>query len=117
MGGAKKQRGAASIIHRFARVRLLRRRRRRRRLQAQTRRLRGGPVAHAAATAPRNAAARCIARPHNGPRAKMFGPPRRVAAEERIFMFSSESVNEGHPDKIADQARRGARTPGFGRER
>jgi len=27
----------------------------------------------------------------------------RVAAEERVFLFSSESVNEGHPDKIADQ--------------
>jgi len=27
----------------------------------------------------------------------------KVSAEERIFMFSSESVNEGHPDKLADQ--------------
>ena len=27
----------------------------------------------------------------------------KVAAEEREFMFSSESVNEGHPDKLADQ--------------
>jgi hypothetical protein len=27
----------------------------------------------------------------------------RVSAEERIFMFSSESVNEGHPDKLSDQ--------------
>ncbi|KAH8098085.1 hypothetical protein JL720_1009 [Aureococcus anophagefferens] len=27
----------------------------------------------------------------------------RVAAEERVFLFSSESVNEGHPDKVADQ--------------
>merc|ERR1719230_403383 len=27
----------------------------------------------------------------------------KVSSEERIFMFSSESVNEGHPDKIADQ--------------
>jgi len=27
----------------------------------------------------------------------------KVAAEERIFLFSSESVNEGHPDKVADQ--------------
>merc|ERR1711957_704968 len=26
-----------------------------------------------------------------------------VAAEERNFLFSSESVNEGHPDKLADQ--------------
>ena len=23
--------------------------------------------------------------------------------EERVFMFSSESVNEGHPDKLADK--------------
>jgi len=27
----------------------------------------------------------------------------KVAAEERTFLFSSESVNEGHPDKVADQ--------------
>lgn len=27
----------------------------------------------------------------------------KVSAEERIFLFSSESVNEGHPDKLADQ--------------
>jgi len=27
----------------------------------------------------------------------------RVSAEERNFLFSSESVNEGHPDKLADQ--------------
>ena len=27
----------------------------------------------------------------------------KVSAEEREFMFSSESVNEGHPDKLADQ--------------
>lgn len=27
----------------------------------------------------------------------------KTSAEERIFMFSSESVNEGHPDKVADQ--------------
>merc|ERR1711935_645505 len=25
------------------------------------------------------------------------------AAEERNFLFSSESVNEGHPDKLSDQ--------------
>jgi len=24
------------------------------------------------------------------------------------FLFTSESVNEGHPDKLADQVRRGA---------
>ena len=27
----------------------------------------------------------------------------KVSAEERVFLFSSESVNEGHPDKVADQ--------------
>jgi len=27
----------------------------------------------------------------------------KVSAEERNFLFSSESVNEGHPDKLADQ--------------
>mmetsp|Transcript_32951 Transcript_32951/g.106552 ORF Transcript_32951/g.106552 Transcript_32951/m.106552 type:complete len:474 (+) Transcript_32951:47-1468(+) len=27
----------------------------------------------------------------------------KTSAEERIFLFSSESVNEGHPDKVADQ--------------
>merc|ERR1719405_326668 len=26
-----------------------------------------------------------------------------LADDERIFLFSSESVNEGHPDKLADQ--------------
>ena len=25
------------------------------------------------------------------------------AKQERVFLFSSESVNEGHPDKICDQ--------------
>eukprot|EP00980_Cylindrotheca_fusiformis_P017335 scaffold5380_cov131-Cylindrotheca_fusiformis.AAC.12 len=29
--------------------------------------------------------------------------PTKVSAEERNFLFSSESVNEGHPDKLADQ--------------
>eukprot|EP00629_Pelagomonadales_sp_RCC1024_P006303 CAMPEP_0119272754 /NCGR_PEP_ID=MMETSP1329-20130426/9037_1 /TAXON_ID=114041 /ORGANISM="Genus nov. species nov., Strain RCC1024" /LENGTH=473 /DNA_ID=CAMNT_0007272853 /DNA_START=40 /DNA_END=1461 /DNA_ORIENTATION=+ len=33
----------------------------------------------------------------------MTAKKQRVAAEERVFLFSSESVNEGHPDKIADQ--------------
>jgi len=35
----------------------------------------------------------------------MSDAPKRVkvAAEERNFLFSSESVNEGHPDKLADQ--------------
>jgi S-adenosylmethionine synthetase len=27
----------------------------------------------------------------------------KVGTEERLFLFSSESVNEGHPDKVADQ--------------
>lgn len=27
----------------------------------------------------------------------------KVSSEERVFLFSSESVNEGHPDKICDQ--------------
>merc|ERR1719386_646846 len=27
----------------------------------------------------------------------------KVGAEEHLFLFSSESVNEGHPDKVADQ--------------
>jgi len=27
----------------------------------------------------------------------------KVETEERLFLFSSESVNEGHPDKLADQ--------------
>lgn len=27
----------------------------------------------------------------------------KVSAEERNFLFSSESVNEGHPDKLSDQ--------------
>jgi len=29
--------------------------------------------------------------------------PANLADDERIFLFSSESVNEGHPDKLADQ--------------
>merc|ERR1711937_924002 len=29
--------------------------------------------------------------------------PPRVVCEERNFLFSSESVNEGHPDKLSDQ--------------
>jgi len=33
----------------------------------------------------------------------MSNKKQKVSAEERIFMFSSESVNEGHPDKLADQ--------------
>jgi S-adenosylmethionine synthetase len=33
----------------------------------------------------------------------MSNKKQKVSAEERIFLFSSESVNEGHPDKICDQ--------------
>ena len=33
----------------------------------------------------------------------MSNKKQKVSAEERVFMFSSESVNEGHPDKLADQ--------------
>jgi len=33
----------------------------------------------------------------------MSAKRQKVAAEEREFLFSSESVNEGHPDKLADQ--------------
>ena len=29
--------------------------------------------------------------------------PQKKARTERTFLFSSESVNEGHPDKICDQ--------------
>ena len=35
--------------------------------------------------------------------AKQNDAKRQRTAEERIFLFSSESVNEGHPDKLADQ--------------
>lgn len=33
----------------------------------------------------------------------MAEPAQKKAKTERIFLFSSESVNEGHPDKICDQ--------------
>jgi len=33
----------------------------------------------------------------------MAQPPLKKAKTERVFLFSSESVNEGHPDKICDQ--------------
>ena len=33
----------------------------------------------------------------------MSAKKQKVSAEERVFLFSSESVNEGHPDKLADQ--------------
>merc|ERR1719305_1800396 len=34
---------------------------------------------------------------------EMSAPPAKMAKTERTFLFSSESVNEGHPDKLADQ--------------
>eukprot|EP00444_Apocalathium_aciculiferum_P061805 CAMPEP_0183606916 /NCGR_PEP_ID=MMETSP0371-20130417/183194_1 /TAXON_ID=268820 /ORGANISM="Peridinium aciculiferum, Strain PAER-2" /LENGTH=615 /DNA_ID=CAMNT_0025819033 /DNA_START=78 /DNA_END=1926 /DNA_ORIENTATION=+ len=33
----------------------------------------------------------------------MAEPAQKKAKTERVFLFSSESVNEGHPDKICDQ--------------
>jgi len=33
----------------------------------------------------------------------MAQPAQKKAKTERVFLFSSESVNEGHPDKICDQ--------------
>merc|ERR1712137_1255566 len=40
-----------------------------------------------------------------GPReiSSMAEPATKKAKAERVFLFSSESVNEGHPDKICDQ--------------
>lgn len=35
--------------------------------------------------------------------ASMAQPAQKKAKTERVFLFSSESVNEGHPDKICDQ--------------
>merc|ERR1712014_105093 len=35
--------------------------------------------------------------------AAMAEPAQGMARAERIFLFSSESVNEGHPDKLCDQ--------------
>ncbi len=35
--------------------------------------------------------------------ADMAEPAQKKAKIERIFLFSSESVNEGHPDKLCDQ--------------
>jgi len=40
-------------------------------------------------------------RPHR--RSTMAEPAQKKAKTERVFLFSSESVNEGHPDKICDQ--------------
>eukprot|EP00418_Pyrodinium_bahamense_P020436 CAMPEP_0179109718 /NCGR_PEP_ID=MMETSP0796-20121207/51174_1 /TAXON_ID=73915 /ORGANISM="Pyrodinium bahamense, Strain pbaha01" /LENGTH=78 /DNA_ID=CAMNT_0020807837 /DNA_START=65 /DNA_END=298 /DNA_ORIENTATION=- len=33
----------------------------------------------------------------------MAEPAMKKAKAERVFLFSSESVNEGHPDKLCDQ--------------
>merc|ERR1712217_950561 len=33
----------------------------------------------------------------------MAEPTSKKAKAERVFLFSSESVNEGHPDKLCDQ--------------
>merc|ERR1711982_199868 len=33
----------------------------------------------------------------------MAEPAQKKAKTERVFLFSSESVNEGHPDKVCDQ--------------
>merc|ERR1719373_106592 len=33
----------------------------------------------------------------------MTAPAQKKAKTERVFLFSSESVNEGHPDKLCDQ--------------
>merc|ERR1711935_957816 len=33
----------------------------------------------------------------------MAAPAAKRAKVERVFLFSSESVNEGHPDKLCDQ--------------
>merc|ERR1712031_145307 len=38
-----------------------------------------------------------------GRRAAMAEPAQKRAKVERTFLFSSESVNEGHPDKLCDQ--------------
>merc|ERR1712190_570078 len=35
--------------------------------------------------------------------AAMAEPAQKKARMERTFLFSSESVNEGHPDKLCDQ--------------
>merc|ERR1712025_55836 len=35
--------------------------------------------------------------------AVMAEPAQKKACTERTFLFSSESVNEGHPDKLCDQ--------------
>lgn len=62
-------------------------------------------------TAPPRQSLRCTDRSPAARRCRSFFKPIiimaakrvKVAAEERIFLFSSESVNEGHPDKLADQ--------------
>ena len=41
---------------------------------------------------------------------EMSSPSAKKAKTERTFLFSSESVNEGHPDKLADQVQQRARS-------
>ena len=40
----------------------------------------------------------------------MAAQKKQKVCEERTFLFSSESVNEGHPDKLADQVQQRARS-------
>ena len=37
-----------------------------------------------------------------------FGRQDKMPADGETFLFTSESVNEGHPDKLCDQARAAA---------
>ena len=48
---------------------------------------------------------RVLCRPHTPP---MAAQKKQKVCEERTFLFSSESVNEGHPDKLADQVQQRA---------
>ena len=41
---------------------------------------------------------------------EMSSPSAKKAKTERTFLFSSESVNEGHPDKLAGQVQQRARS-------
>merc|ERR1712227_769918 len=51
----------------------------------------------------RNFLAACSSLAHTLPVAEMAEPAQKKAKSERVFLFSSESVNEGHPDKVCDQ--------------
>merc|ERR1712159_960856 len=44
-----------------------------------------------------------VSRPSPQHKSAMAEPARKKARMERTFLFSSESVNEGHPDKLCDQ--------------